>query len=393
MSANPTKSGPVVLYVDDERGNRVVFEQSLSAEFNVVTAEHAAAALELLEIHDVAVIVSDMRMPSMTGDELLRIVKERYPQIIRMVVTAYADVDPILRAINEGLVARYIIKPWIRTELVQVLRWALEAWTFSRDSAALHRRLLETERLATLGSIAGMLVHDLKQPLMSLLVNVEHLRELANAAPILHDALLHAPIAPSQRARLIELVEDLDPVTTDLRTSGLHLSELISGLRELGRPRDPRNPVATADPLPIVRHAMAVCQELAIPARASIGYEGPGELPRVRMSATELTQVLINVVANGAQAVAARGTPHGRISIVARTDAEMLELQIRDDGIGMAPEVLNRVGTPFFTTRADGTGLGLAQCQRLVGTVGGRFRIESEAGVGTTVTIILPTAA
>lgn len=394
MSApNPSRTGPIILYVDDERGNRVVFEQSLNTEFHVLTAQDAAEALELLDQHEVAVIVSDIRMPSMTGEELLRIVKERYPQMIRMVVTAYADVEPILRAINEGLVARYIIKPWIRTELVQVLRWAIEAWTFSRDSAALHRRLLETERLATLGSIAGMLVHDLKQPLMSLLVNVEHLRELANAAPVLRDALLQSPIAPAQRSRLIELIEDLDPVTTDLKTSGMHLSELISGLRELGRPRDPRNPSTSTDPLPIVRHAMAVCQELAIPARASIGYEGPGELPRVRMSATELTQVLINVVANGAQAVAARGVPHGKVSICARTDSDMLEIQIRDDGVGMAPDVLSRVGTPFFTTRPDGTGLGLAQCQRLVGTVGGRFRIESERGIGTTVTIILPTAA
>ena len=389
----PARTGPLILYVDDERGNRVVFEQSLNAEFNLLTAQNAAEALQLLAQHEVAVVVSDIRMPSMTGEELLRIVKERHPQTIRMVVTAYADVEPILRAINEGLVARYIIKPWIRTELVQVLRWAIEAWTFSRDSAALHRRLLETERLATLGSIAGMLVHDLKQPLMSLLVNVEHLRELANAAPLLRDALLQAPIPPAQRARLIELIDDLDPVTSDLRTSGNHLSELISGLRELGRPRDPRTQASATDPLPIVRHAMAVCQELAIPARASIGYEGPGELPRVRMPATELTQVLINVVANGAQAVAARGMPHGKVSIVARSEADMLELQIRDDGVGMAPEVLSRVGTPFFTTRADGTGLGLAQCQRLIGTVGGRFRIESERGIGTTVTIILPTAA
>jgi two-component system, response regulator PhcR len=393
MSAvTPTRNGPLVLYVDDERGNRIVFEQSLNAEFHLRTVQNAAEALEVLEREEVAVIVSDVRMPAMPGDDLLRLVKQRYPQIIRMVVTAYADVDPIVRAINEGLVARYIIKPWIRTELVQVLRWAIEAWHFTRDSAALHRRLLETERLATLGSIASMLVHDLKQPLMSLLVNVEHLSELAIAAPILRDALLHAPIAPAQRARLVELVDDLDPVTTDLRTSGLHLSELISGLRELGKPRDPNNPASTTDPLPIVRHAMAVCQELAIPARASIGYDGPGELPRVRMSATELTQVLINVVANGAQAVAARGVPHGRVSIVARPDAEMLELQIRDDGVGMTPEVLGRVGTPFFTTRADGTGLGLAQCQRLVGTVGGRFHIESEQGIGTTVTIIIPVA-
>jgi signal transduction histidine kinase len=393
MSGTTHRNGPLVLYVDDERGNRIVFEQSLNSEFNLRTASSAAEALDVLDKHEVAAVVSDMRMPSMSGEELLRIVKERHPEVIRMVVTAYADVEPILRAINEGLVARYIVKPWIRTELVQVLRWAIEAWTFSRDSAALHRRLLETERLATLGSIASMLVHDLKQPLMSLLVNVEHLRELANAAPLLRDALLQAPIPTTQRARLVELVDDLDPVTTDLKTSGTHLSELISGLRELGKPRDPRNPTTATDPLPIVRHAMTVCQELAIPARASIGYDGPGELPRVRMSATELTQVLINVVANGAQAVAARGVPHGKVSIVARSDADMLELQIRDDGIGMAPDVLSRVGTPFFTTRPDGTGLGLAQCQRLVGTAGGRFRIESERGIGTTVTIILPIAA
>ena len=65
----------------------------------------------------------------------------------------------------------------------------------------------------------------------------------------------------------------------------------------------------------------------------------------------------------------------------------MLELVIRDDGVGMTPDILKRVGTPFFTTRAQGTGLGLAQCQRLVGTAGGRLRIESEPGIGTTVTI------
>ena len=102
--------------------------------------------------------------------------------------------------------------------------------------------------------------------------------------------------------------------------------------------------------------------------------------------------MLINVLANGAQAVAARGTPNGSVSIVARADGS-LEIQIRDTGVGMAPEVLSRVGTPFFTTRAEGTGLGLAQCQRLIGTAGGRLRIESEVGIGTTVTIVLPTAA
>jgi signal transduction histidine kinase len=392
MPITTPRPGPLVLYVDDERANRIVFEQSLT-EFNVLSAPDAKTALELLEIHDAAVVVTDMRMPGMNGEELLRIVKEKYPQTMRMVVTAYQDVDPILRAINEGLVVRYIIKPWQREELVQILRWACEAWTFGRDSAALHMRLVETERLVTLGSIASMLVHDLKQPLMSLSVNIEYLRELARSSPTLVAALENHPLSSQVRARLQELVGDLDPVTTDLKTSVEHLGELVNGLRDLGRIRDPESANVVIDPLPIVRHAMAVCQKIVIAGRATIGYEGPRTLPRVRMSPTELTQVLINVVTNASQAVAARGQPNGKVSIVAKTDEHMLELQIRDDGVGMAPDVLSRIGTPFFTTRADGTGLGLAQCQRLIGTAGGRFRVESTQGVGTTVTITLPVAA
>jgi two-component system sensor histidine kinase/response regulator len=389
--SDPVK-GPLVLYVDDERGNRVVFETSMKAEFNVRVASEPSEALQILESTDVAVIVTDMRMPTMSGEDLLRIAKERWPQTIRMVVTAYSDIEPILRAINEGLVARYIIKPWVRTELMQVLRWATEAWALSRDSAAVHRRLIETERLATLGSISGMLVHDLKQPLMSLAVNAELLKELADFAPVLRQAL--DSISVPNRAHLVEMIDELGQVTDDIKTSIDHLNTLISSLRGFSTQRRPDPSVAiSTDPLPILRHAMSVCQELAVKVRAQIGYDGPRELPRVRIPPTELTQVLINLVANGAQAVAARGSPNGRVSIHASESAGMLVLEVKDDGVGMTPDVLKRVGTPFFTTRAQGTGLGLAQCQRLIGTAGGRLAIDSEPGKGTTVTITLPIAA
>lgn len=384
-------SRPPVLYVDDERSNRLVFEQSLS-EFNVMTAESGERALELLAEHDFAVVVTDMRMPGMSGEELLRIAKERHPEVIRMVVTAHKDVGPILRAINEGLVARYIIKPWERAEIIQILRWACEAWTFGRDSAALHRRLLETERLATLGSIAALLVHDLRQPLMSLLVNIEHLHDLSAHLPALRNAIETAELSPHVRDRLMQLANDMEPTTEDLKAATMHLSSLIDGLRDLGRPTSP-GAAHTVDPVPIVRHAMAVCQELAMKSRASIGYDGPQLLPRVRISATELMQVLINLVANATQAIAARGIPNGRVSIQASTHDGMLEFVVRDTGIGMTPETLERVGTPFFTTRPDGTGLGIAQCQRLIGIAGGRLKIDSQHGVGTTVTVVLPTAA
>ncbi|HLL20835.1 MAG TPA: ATP-binding protein [Kofleriaceae bacterium] len=386
-------SRPLVLYVDDERANRVVFEQSLGTDFAIETAADGASALALMSSREVAVLVTDMRMPGMTGEELLRIAKERHPRAIRIVITAYADIDPILRAINEGLVARYIIKPWQRAELVQILRWACEAWSFAHDSASLHQRLIEVERLATLGNIASALVHDLKTPLMSILANAEHIGELAKSSELLRTGLEHIDgIPPARRRELYAMIADLGPVSEDLKTSTWHLDELVNRIRVLGRPNDGRaTPTTWSDPLPIVRHAMAVCQPLAITGRASISYDGPTALPRVRIPPTELTQVLINVVANGAQAVAARGKPHGSVAIHANERAGMLELQVEDDGVGMSRDTLDRIGTPFFTTRPEGTGLGIAQCQRLVGTAGGRFLVASELGKGTVVTILLPT--
>lgn len=386
---------PLVLYVDDERANRIVLEHSLKSDFNVEVVDSGEKAIRLFEQNEVAVLVTDMRMPGMEGDQLLRIVKDRWPTTIRMVMTAHQDIGPILRAINEGLVARYIIKPFERPELVQVLRWACEAWIFGKDSAALHHRLMETERLATLGSIAGLLVHDLRQPLMSQLVNIEHVGELAKDVDAISAALAKSDLDPVVRTNAIAILGDLPGVVADLKQATEHLSEMISGLRDLGRPRAvaSRDSKPSIDPLPIIRHAMAVCQEVAMKSRASITYVGPNKLPHTQINHTELMQVLINIVANAAQAVAARGEPNGTVQISARPSSQMVEVEVKDSGIGMDKETLDKVGTPFFTTRNEGTGLGIAQCQRLIGNVGGRFKIESKRGEGTTVTITLPTAA
>ena len=89
------------------------------------------------------------------------------------------------------------------------------------------------------------------------------------------------------------------------------------------------------DPLPILRHAMAVCQQISIRAGASVDYIGPTELPRVTMPATELTQVLINVLSNGAQAVAARGKANGHVSIaVHANDDDMPNFRSRTTASG-----------------------------------------------------------
>jgi two-component system response regulator PhcR len=382
---------PLVLYVDDERGNRVVFEQSFGARFRVKTASGGAEALEILDREEVAALLTDQRMPEMSGDELLRIVKERHPQVIRVVITAYADVEPILAAINEGLVARYVIKPWDRAEMEQLLRWAIEAWTLGRDSAALQRRLLENERLATLGSIIGAVIHDLNQPLIGLVMNGDRLVELADIVPLLRRVLGGEPIGASQRAELNTLLEELPEVADELRQSIDHMRNMTANLGQWLK-QQPASATQSADPVAVIRHALGVCQDIAVRARGTLQYDGPAELPRVRISTTDLTQVMINLVANAAHALVARDRAGGHVTVLARAEEQLVRFEVKDEGVGMPPDVLARVGTPFFTTRKEGTGLGVAQCQRLVGKAAGTFRIDSQEGVGTIVSFTLPRA-
>ncbi len=383
----------LILYVDDEVANRVVFEQTIAGELAVRVVADGAAALAVLETTEVAVLVTDMRMPQMSGDQLLRIVKQRWPATIRMVMTAYSAVDPILTAINEGLVARYVVKPWQADELVQTLRWGVEAWAFGKESSALQRRLLETERLTTLGSMAGAVVHDLNQPLASMVINTERLLELAGATAAVRRLVSGARLGVDDRATVEELVDELGEIALDLRTSAYHLRDVTAGLgrflsaRTVGTVDD----VATA-PLPVIRHALAVCHDIAVRAQGFLHYQGPETLPDVRCTGAELAQVLINLVANGAQAILRRAVADAQVVVAASVEPSRLVLEVRDEGGGMTPAVLAQVGTPFFTTRDGGVGLGVAQCQRLVGKWGGAIRYASEPGQGTVVTVAIPLA-
>jgi signal transduction histidine kinase len=384
---------PLVVYVDDERPNRIVFEQSLKAEFRIKTVGDAKSALELLDREPAAVIVTDIRMPEMDGLELLRVAKQRHPQTLRMVITAFSDIDPILRAINEGLVARYILKPFDRDEVMQVLRWATELWSFGQVSAEALRRILQTERLASLGGLAALYVHDLRTPMSSVNVMLDELRIIAESTPALHEAIAQAPIDERVKARLLQKVDDTPEIVRDIR-EGMELIEgMVAGMWDFIRPSTAASERPVIDPLPVIKQTLSMYQKLTIFAEAQIGYQGPPQLPNVRMSPIALTQVLINLVGNAAQAVAARREPNRTVAIDARPAGDMLELQIRDEGVGMAPEVLRKIGTPYFTTRAEGTGLGIANCHRLIGSAGGRIKIESEQGVGTIVTVLLPIAA
>ncbi|TNE79047.1 MAG: response regulator [Bacteroidetes bacterium] len=115
-----------VLYVDDEENNLLAFKAAFRRDFQVITAISGAEALEKLKEHEVHVIITDQRMPGMTGVEFLQKVIPLYPDPIRILLTGYSDINAVIDAINKGEVYRYLTKPWDNEFLKTTIRQAHE---------------------------------------------------------------------------------------------------------------------------------------------------------------------------------------------------------------------------------------------------------------------------
>lgn len=375
---------PLILYVDDERGNRVVFKHSFGERFRLETAASAEEALDILKRDEVGVLVTDQRMPGMSGNDLLERVKSERPEIVRVVLTAYSDLDPILRAVNEGLVARYVVKPWDRAELESILAWASAVYQSGRQDASIQLRLLETERLATLGSIVAAVIHDLRQPLTHIRTNVERLEQFGG------DEALLTHLRDSPHADVRELGEELTELAEDLQFGTRHLVKLLEQASSFIH-RQTSNEPSSVDPTDAVSYAVSVCSGPIQLNGGRLIYDGPARLPRVRISFVELAQVLINLLNNAAQAVAAAHDRGGIVTLNTSVLEGFVSFTIADDGLGMDAETVAKIGTPFFTNREGGTGLGVLQVRRIVGGTGGEVEIQSTPGQGTKVTFTIPT--
>lgn len=115
---------PVVLYVDDEAGNLAAFNAAFRRDFDVRLAQGADEAMEALDQERIDVMITDQRMPTVTGINLVRKTKETYPEVVKMILTGFADHDVVLAALNEGLVYRFFEKPWIPSLIVQEVQGA-----------------------------------------------------------------------------------------------------------------------------------------------------------------------------------------------------------------------------------------------------------------------------
>ncbi|MGN7204992.1 response regulator [Pedobacter sp. SAFR-022] len=131
-----------ILYIDDEVHNLNAFKASFRRTFNVFTAESGKDALPILESEDIHIILTDQRMPNMTGVEFLASILDKHPDPIRILLTGYSDLTAVVDAINKGQVYLYITKPWQEEELRQNLEKAFEVFDLRRQNKLLTENLL-----------------------------------------------------------------------------------------------------------------------------------------------------------------------------------------------------------------------------------------------------------
>lgn len=170
---------PSILVVDDEPDNLDLLYRTFHREFKVLRAENGPAALEILaQVGEVAVIISDQRMPLMSGTEFLSLTATQYPDTIRIILTGYTDVVDLVEAINSGKVFKYVTKPWDDEELRAVVRQAVDTHNVLKTRTQELRRTLRQESLlnAVTNTIRGAL--NYRQILQTIVETVGHMFEV-----------------------------------------------------------------------------------------------------------------------------------------------------------------------------------------------------------------------
>lgn len=260
--------------------------------------------------------------------------------------------------------------------------------------------LMHSERLASLGTLAAGVAHEINNPLAYIKSNLMSLEGFLNPMVRTVTSLLKIEAqAEDQIANLIALgleydaeelgfiLEDLDDILADLRDGSERIVTIVSGLRQFSHPS--RNAMVETD----LNDAVSVAVELS---RNAFKYHAElttelSDIPAVKANSAEITQVLVNLIVNASQAI----KESGRITVGSRVDGDAVELWVADTGEGMASELVDKIFTPFFTTKpvGEGTGLGLAISQRIMAEHQGSISVESAPGAGTCFRLRFPLAS
>lgn len=384
-----------ILLVDDEKHNLTTLSDLLMDDYNILTANDGDHALEVLQEDDnaqkVHLIISDQRMPKMSGVEFLKQSLAIAPKAKRIILTGYTDVKAIIESINEAKIYKFINKPFDHRDMLLTVRLALEAYDLEEQNQkllfdlqdlnrSLEAKVVErTQELRDLNAAKdrffSIIAHDLRGPLNVFVLSTDTLVESSD--------VLSNPI--------------LQRLAGNLQGSALALRRLLGNLQEwsslqMGRMRchPKRQRLDT-----LVSKAQHFVEETYKQKNQSLYVEVGAELEG-DLDPNFLETILRNLLSN-----ASKFSPQGgRVELSAQElDKEgqaYLEITVRDEGTGIKEEDLPklfRMDTKYTTRGTDGeqgTGLGLTLCKSMAEEHGGDLLVESTWGQGTCFRLQLP---
>src|SRR5262245_61844917 len=186
-----------LLVVDDEADLVQSVKDLLRFDYRVLGTTRATEGLKIMEQEDVHIVMADQRMPEMTGVEFLKTLRDTYPDVVRLLFTAYADIEAVTDAINEGNVYRYISKPWEPSELKVVLRQAVEHYDLQAERKRLLSEIQDKNKQLEAANSELRQANDLKRAFIRVashelrtpLTIVLGLAELGSKSPEVHGPL------------------------------------------------------------------------------------------------------------------------------------------------------------------------------------------------------------
>jgi len=385
--------GGALLIVDDEDEILKALHRQFRRDYQVYTARSAEEGFRLLMENPIHVIISDQRMPKITGSEFLGKVKTEYPDAIRLLLTGYADIQAVISAVNEGNIFRYVTKPWDPVELSTIVRQAFERYhllvenrklliELQAGNARLEQRVAErtTELKETLDKLQtvnmqkdlymGMAAHDLRSPI--------------TVIQGFTDLLLHPKTPPEDYPEIVYVIRETLHNMLKLLDDILDITTIESGKLTL-RPHRVRLRSYMED----ILHLNGM---LAERKHIRLISDFPPTIGDGWFDPQRIEQVFNNLLSNAFK-FSHEGTT---VTVAGRRVDGGIEFSVSDQGQGIRPDELVLVFGEFqkMSTRPTNgehsTGLGLSICKRIVELHGGIIRVESELGRGSRFSFVLP---
>ena len=386
-----------ILCVDDEVSLLRVLELGLrDLSIEVITASSGQEGLKWLEEREIAVVLSDQMMPEMNGIEFLGQVRERWPDTFRIMLTAYADLNTVMAAVNEGEIHRFLTKPWRMEELKMAIGQGMERHTLIKENQDLLDQLEERNRELqgfnqTLEQRVEERTGQLRKAYGELIDNEKLLAVGRLVEGLIHEVLDPLTVVEGRIEMLM-----MDTSLSDGHQKSLNIAkdqilravQIMNNLRDFSKQRPPEWAEVDVNGL-LTQTLDLVVHEVR--QRGIQVEEDLARLPGVQADQDQLYQVFLNLIGNAIDAMQQNGRLTVRTRLLANEGASgTIEVDVEDTGPGISEENLKRIFDPFFTTKDSGTGLGLSICQGIVENHGGKIAVQSGMGTGTRFLVWLP---